>query len=175
MRRTWVYLVAFVGIILATGTGRLFAVLDTDDAPLLIPVDVRRENQPERFTVALGDILVFHAFAESESEPSPRPYGLPGTSPKPQAPVGDVELRVDGESGVLADMSAIRFANFYDGKLQLNYGGMKGRFVKAKKAGKVKVEVTTHRGGSRREIRDFEITVVEKRKQEIPVKSPDAQ
>jgi hypothetical protein len=175
MRRARVYFMALVGIVVLAGTGRLFAVLDGEDTPVFIPVDVGRESQPERFTVALGDMIVFHAFNLSLSQLSLTVGGPVESSPKLQAPFGDVGLRILGESGVLGEMSVISFANFHDGKLQLDYHGMKGTFVKAKKVGKAKVEVTTHRGGTRREMRDFEITVVEKRKKEIPVAGSSVQ
>jgi hypothetical protein len=166
MVRKCVYLVALLGTVGAAGTGLLFAMPDGEDTPLFIPVDVTSENPPERFTVALGDVIVFHSFSQSQP---PLPSTTIESGLTPPVPRGDVVLRIKDDSGVLGDTSAIRFANFKGGKLQVDYGGMTGRFVKAKKGGIATVEATTHRGGTRREVRDFEITVVEKRQQPVPV------
>jgi hypothetical protein len=118
---------------------------DADDTPLWFVVDASQDIQPEHFEVAVGDAIEFHS------------------SP------GHVVLRIQGEPGVLGDLSVMRVARFGLGTPYIEGGGRKVQSIKAKKAGKAKVEVTTHRGGTRREIREFDITVVDKRKEKVPV------
>jgi hypothetical protein len=146
------------------------AVSDERDVPLFLSVDVGNDDQPERFTVAVGDVILFHDFSSCQQQSAKLPsYTVPESTPKPKPPRGDVTVLFQGEPGVLEDGSAIRFANFRAGKIQLDYGGMKGRSVKAAKAGVAKVEVTTELGGTRREIRDFEIIVKTTRQQEVSI------
>jgi hypothetical protein len=173
MRRRWVYLMALVGIVAVAGTGRSFAVFDGDVTPLWIEVNVADEAQPEEFTVAVGDLIEFAPWAQGRGERFDllMPSLLDSSrarKPDLSPPSRDIVLRIQGENGVLGEMSVTRHASFQDGKLEVQHEGLNGRSVKATKAGKVTVEVTTHRGGTHKEIREFKITVVAKR--EVPTK-----
>lgn len=176
MWRRRVYHLVLAGIVATTvWPGPLPAASDGEDTPLFIPVDVGSDVQPERFTVAIGDTIAFHAFSCNGPGPLSLAVTSPGTDPKPLPHRGDVTIRIQGEAGVLGQVTAIRFANFFGDQIQLDYAGLKGTLVKAEGVGKAKVEVTTHRGGTRREIRDFEITAVQRRKQELTIAPPRGQ
>jgi hypothetical protein len=173
MGRRRIFSIVLVALAAGAWTGSLIAVSDEKEVPLFLTVDVGNDDLPERFTVAVGDVIVFHDFSCTQQPSAMVPVGVVvEPTPKPKPPRGDMTVRIQGEPGVLGDGSAIRFANFHGGKIQLDFGGLKGRSVKAAKAGVAKVEVTTHRGGTRREIRDFEITVVTTRKQEVSIMVP---
>jgi hypothetical protein len=173
MRRRCMYLVLIVGIAAGTGAARLSGVHDGNETPLWIEVNAADEAQPDDFAVAVGDVIEFSTQFPSRQFVPVEPYVI-GTSyaanPKQNPPVSDLALRFQGEKGVLADMSAVRHASFQNGALQI-HEGLQGRSVKAMKAGKVTVEVTTHRGATRREIREFTIRVATKR--EVQVKSSE--
>jgi hypothetical protein len=173
MSRRRILHILIVVLTAGASTGSLLAVSDERDIPLFLSVDVGNDDQPERFTVAVGDVIVFHDFSSCQQQSPMGTYTtVPESTPKPKPPRGDVTVRIQGEPGVLEDGSAIRFAHFRAGKIQLDYGGMKRRSVKAAKAGVAKVEVTTEHGGTRREIRDFEIIVETTRKQEVSISPP---
>jgi hypothetical protein len=168
MRRRWVYLMALVGIVAVAGTGRSFAVFDGDVTPLWIEVNVADEDQPEEFAVAVGDVIEFARWAQSRGERfeylmSSLLDRSRARKPDRTPPSRDVVLRIQGENGVLGEMSITRHASCHEGKLQVRHEGLNGRSIKAMKAGKVTVEVTTHRGGTHKEIREFKITVLAKR------------
>jgi hypothetical protein len=145
MRRRWIYLVAMLGFTATAGAGSLLGDPDTEETPLWIYVNAADDYQPEQFTAAVGDVIEFAS--------GPR----------------RVELRIQGEPGVLGDLSVSRLARFQFGSLRVQNGGVKCQSIKAKKPGTAKVEVTSHHLGSRREIREFNITVVDKRKEKVPV------
>jgi hypothetical protein len=173
MSRRRIFHILLVVLAAGASSGSLMAVSDERDVPLFLSVDVGNDDQPERFTVAVGDLIVFHDFSSCQQRSATLPsYTVPESNPQPKPPRGDVKVRIQGEPGVLENGSAIRFANFRAGKIQLDYGGIKGRSVKAAKAGVAMVEVTTEQGGTRREIRDFEIIVEKTRKQEVSISQP---
>jgi hypothetical protein len=172
MRRRCMYLVLIVGIAAGTGAARLSGVPAGNETPLWIEVNAADEAQPDDFAVAVGDVIEFSAQPQIQPVPyvGPGVIGAPSpypTNPERNSTVSDLTLRIQGENGVLADLSVVRHASFQNGALQI-HGGPHGRSVKAMKAGKVTVEVTTHRGATRREIREFTIRVATKR--ETPVK-----
>ena len=151
MRRTCVYLLAIAAITATAGAAGLLPDSVAEELPISFVVDASDDAQPEHFTVAVGDAIEF------------------------QSSRGHLVIRVPGDHGILGDLSVMRVASFQAGTPYIQNGGRQVQSIRAKKSGKVTVEVTTHYGGTRREVREFNITVVDKRKEKLPVKEATPQ
>src|SRR5262249_31775066 len=120
---------------------------------------------PERFTITAGDWVELYAELPERPTNRERPY--------------KVEVEVQG--GAVEKIAAVRPArfSFWQGEEHLlmmpfanNQNGASERhhFLRGKSAGKATIKTAVSRGGTWKEVRQFDVTVAEQRR--IPQASP---